>query len=569
MSRKHVVGEQLPAGETNAETLVLSHPFTPEPSASGAHSAPPAVAMVPGHREGATTEAQSLLHTRLSAVSLILLIGYCMYLVRNVFLDSDKHGYTVWVLHVLMVFLNLGVWRWLKRVDHRPLKQLRWAELLIFGSSLVFFVVIEVTGMISCCRIQDQIEAVATMKDVVIMMFMLIVLYGLFIPNTWQRAARVVLPMALLPPLISLFVHVVSPEMRTFYRSVANFERISDNVILLSLGAVIAIYGSHVLNQLRHEVHLARRFGSYQLRSLLGKGGMGEVYLAEHCLLKRPSAIKLIRPEAAGHPGALARFEREVKSTAKLSHPNTIEIYDYGRTDEGTFYYVMEYLRGLSLTTLVDRHGPLPPARVIYLLRQACGALNEAHHLGLVHRDLKPGNLFAARRGGMYDFVKVLDFGLVKAISPEPENLELSHDGMVKGSPLYMSPEQAMGGQDLDGRSDLYALAAVGYYLLTGSPPFEGRSAVEVMVAHARDPVVPLTKVRHDVPRDLEDVLLRCLSKKPADRYVTAWVLEQALASCRCASEWDSRKAQDWWQTHEPAYNMHFAGVEQQTPLPA
>ena len=222
---------------------------------------------------------------------------------------------------------------------------------------------------------------------------------------------------------------------------------------------------------------------------------MGEVYLAEHQLLKRPCAVKLIRPDRVTDPTALARFEREVRLTATLSHPNTVEIYDYGRTEDGTYYYVMEYLPGLSLAELVDRHGPLPPGRAVYLLRQVCQALREAHAAGLIHRDIKPSNIFAARRGGMDDVAKLLDFGLVlpAAWTVAPH---LSEEGQILGTPLFMSPEQAMGGRPLDERSDIYSLGAVAYYLLTGRPPFDADGGLRVMIAHVHDPVVPPSLVQ-------------------------------------------------------------------------
>ena len=226
---------------------------------------------------------------------------------------------------------------------------------------------------------------------------------------------------------------------------------------------------------------------------------MGEVYLAEHRLLKRPCALKVIRPERAGDPRSLERFEHEVRATARLSDPNIVEVYDYGRTEDGTFFYVMEYLHGLSLDELVARHGPMPPGRVIYLLRQACEALAEAHAAGLIHRDLKPANLFAARRGRRYDFVKLLDFGLVEAVAARHE-VGPSRERTVCGTPQYMAPEQITGDRAVDGRCDLYALGGVAYTLLTGRPPFEGETATQVMNAHVRDPVVPPSRHRPDIP---------------------------------------------------------------------
>ena len=246
-----------------------------------------------------------------------------------------------------------------------------------------------------------------------------------------------------------------------------------DAMILLIL-AVGSTFGARTISRLRRQVAEARQLGQYRLRRRIGAGGMGEVYLAEHQLLKRPCAVKLIRPDDAADPKALERFEREVRLTATLSHPNTVEIYDYGRAEDGTYYYVMEYLPGLSLAELVERHGPLPPARAVYLLRQVCGALREAHAAGLIHRDIKPSNIFAARRGGMDDVAKLLDFGLVRPAATA-RAAHLSEEGQILGTPLFMSPEQATGGRELDERSDIYSLGAVAYYLLTGRPPFDGR----------------------------------------------------------------------------------------------
>ena len=261
------------------------------------------------------------------------------------------------------------------------------------------------------------------------------------------------------------------------------------------VGAVLATYTSYVLNSLRQEVHEAKRYGQYQLVSKLGSGGMGDVFLAEHVLLKRPCALKLIRPAAAAEPTALARFEREVKTTASLTHPHTIEIFDYGHTDDGTFYYVMEYLPGLGLDQLLAEFGPLPPGRVIYLLRQACSALAEAHAAGLIHRDLKPGNLYVSERGGLCDFVKVLDFGLVKHVQ-EPNAARLTADHIISGTPQYMAPEQALGSRELDARCDLYALGAIAYHMLCGQPPFQEDNPMAVMIAHAREAIPPLSSHR-------------------------------------------------------------------------
>ena len=237
--------------------------------------------------------------------------------------------------------------------------------------------------------------------------------------------------------------------------------------------------------------------------------------------------------------------------TARLSHWNTVEIFDYGRTEDGTFFYVMEYLPGLSLEDLLRRHGPLPAGRVVHLLRQTCQGLREAHAIGLIHRDIKPGNIFAAQRGGLYDVAKLLDFGLVKPVAEIP-SARLTHEGAISGTPLFMSPEQARGLGDLDARSDIYSLGAVAYTLLTGRPPFEETNPFEVMIAHARDEVVPPSRVRREVPADLEQVILRCLAKKPEDRFPDVESLEQALADCTAAGQWTAANAAHWWHENEP-----------------
>jgi serine/threonine-protein kinase len=272
---------------------------------------------------------------------------------------------------------------------------------------------------------------------------------------------------------------------------------------------------------------------------------MGDVYLAEHCLLKRPCAIKLIRPGSQTDPLALARFEREVRTTAKLTHWNTIGIFDYGRTEDGTFYYVMEFLPGLSLADLVKRFGPLPAGRVIHLLRQTCRALSEAHAAGLIHRDIKPANIFAARLGGTSDVAKLLDFGLVRHASQD-QNIQITQDHAFSGSPLYMAPEQAANSVP-DARSDIYSLGATAYFALTGRVPFEGTNPVHVMIAHARDPVAPPSTLISGIPADLEQIVLRCLAKRPEDRYPDVASLERALAGCADANTWGDAEAERWW----------------------
>jgi len=253
------------------------------------------------------------------------------------------------------------------------------------------------------------------------------------------------------------------------------------------------------------------------------------VYRAEHAFLRRPCAIKLIHPEKAGDPATLERFEREVQATAALTHPNTVQVYDYGRADDGTFYYVMEYLPGVTLEELVKRDGPLEPARAVRLLRQVCGALAEAHAAGLVHRDVKPGNVMVCDRGGRADVAKLLDFGLVLPTELAGDD-RLTQRGAVAGTPAFMSPEQA-GGDDAPGPpADVYAAGAVAYFLLTGRPPFADRAGVKLLAAHLHEVPRSPSELRPGLPADLEAVVLRCLAKAPGDRYPDAAALDVAMA---------------------------------------
>jgi serine/threonine-protein kinase len=359
--------------------------------------------------------------------------------------------------------------------------------------------------------------------------FVVVVGYGVMIPNTGRRCARVVGMLAIVPLAVHLLPMLAGDSIRD--RGPIFLQGVVLSVLYMAAAAAIAIYGSHRIETLRRQASAARRLGQYVLREKLGGGGMGEVYRAEHALLRRPAAIKLIRPERAGDPATLARFEREVQATATLTHPNTVQVYDYGRAEDGTFYYVMEYLPGVTLDGLVARDGPLPPGRAVRLLRQLCGALREAHGIGLVHRDIKPGNVMVCDRGGVPDTVKLLDFGLVRpAVAAADERL--TQEGAVFGTPAYLSPEQAGGHAEPDTRSDVYSLGALAYFLLTGRPPFADRSAVKMLAAHLYETPTPPSAHRAEVPAELDAVVLRCLEKKPGDRCQTVDELDSALAAC-------------------------------------
>lgn len=286
---------------------------------------------------------------------------------------------------------------------------------------------------------------------------------------------------------------------------------------------------------------------------------MGEVWRAEHRLLARPAAVKLIRPEVLGPVDPtqrrvnLQRFEREAQATASMRCPHTVELYDFGVADDGTFYYVMELLNGLDLETLVRRHGPLEAARTVYLLRQLCHSLGEAHDIGLIHRDIKPANVYVCRFGRETDWIKVLDFGMVKRRGETGDSdPKLTADNLVGGTPAYMSPEQALG-DAVDGRSDLYSLGCVAYWMLTGHQVFEGRSPLETMMQHVHQaPVPPSRRTELLIPQDLEAVIMACLAKAPEHRPQTADALTSQLQAIHIEPAWTAERATRWWDTHHP-----------------
>jgi eukaryotic-like serine/threonine-protein kinase len=326
------------------------------------------------------------------------------------------------------------------------------------------------------------------------------------------------------------------------------------SILCLGVLAIVTLT-SRTIFGLRERVREAFQLGQYTLLEKLGEGGMGVVYKARHATLRRPTAIKLLPPERAGEHN-LSRFEREVQLTSQLTHPNTIAIYDYGRSADGVLYYAMEYLDGVDLETLIALDGPQPPARVVHVLTQVCGALAEAHAVGLIHRDIKPGNVLLCQRGGQPDVAKVVDFGLVKELGRTGDSGSSMVDQII-GTPLYMSPEAIVSPNQLDARSDLYAVGALGYFLLTGKPPFSGASALEVCGHHLHSsPQPPSERLGRALPRDLEDLILACLHKEPAQRPESARALAHALEACQLA-RWDLAQAGDWWREHAASIAAH------------
>ena len=323
----------------------------------------------------------------------------------------------------------------------------------------------------------------------------------------------------------------------------------------LMLGVAVVI--SHVVTRLGQQLTKERELGSYRLGELLGSGGMGEVYRATHRMLARPAAIKLIRPEvlAAGSGEAIqlavARFRREAEVAASLRSPHTVELYDFGVTEDQRLYFVMELLEGMDLESLVRAHGPMPQGRVVHVMRQVCESLEEAHVAGLVHRDIKPANIHIGRLGLRYDWVKVLDFGLVKAVGGSGSDSLATEAGFTPGTPAYMAPEMALA-ESVDGRADLYALGCVGYVLLTGLPVFEATTSFQLIVKHLQEaPVPPSRRMAHPVDPGLDDLVMACLAKAPADRPAGAAELARRLADLPIPV-WSEDQAREWWMVHRP-----------------
>jgi serine/threonine-protein kinase len=524
----------------------------------------------PSGDKGLTSEVQYLLRYRLWLASLIFAACNALYAFKYLWEFGSPLGMDPFTLsfQAAVVIVCTGIafasWKWCQASS----TTLRLLELVFLGTATAFigwlhYLIIFKAGHLPAMEEASSLFAWrATTGAIALKWVLLVVIYGTLIPNTWQRAAVIVGALTLLPLALTVVFALAGVASMPFF-----WDNLFSLATMLFIAATVVIFGTHRISELRQQAFQAKQLGQYRLKEKLGSGGMGEVYLAEHVMLRRPCAIKLIRAEQAGNPTNLSRFEREVQATATLTHANTVEIFDYGHTEDGTFYYVMEYLPGLALDDLVERHGPLPPARAVHFLRQVCGALREAHSVGLIHRDIKPSNILACERGGVRDVAKLLDFGLVQGPVLEKSADRLTVQGTILGSPPYMSPEQAAG-KPIDARSDIYGLGGVAYFLLTGRPPFVRETAMEMLLAHAYEAPQSLSQVRADVPEDLEAIVLRCLEKDPAKRFADVHSLERALAGSSCARQWDDEQAAVWWQTRATKDTTVDGAVDQQVTQP-
>jgi serine/threonine-protein kinase len=387
---------------------------------------------------------------------------------------------------------------------------------------------------------------------------------AVFVPSTPRRTAWLGLAIGI-PLVAAVYANFLTVDLDV-WNSHGFFRKIEDASTLArsqsiqigfawALTTLLAAWATRVIYGLRKDVRNAKKLGQYIVEEKLGEGGMGTVYRAQHGMLKRPTAIKLLSPELNA-PEDLDRFRREVQMTAKLRHPNTVTIYDYGRTEDGTFYYAMELLDGVTLVDIVRTEGPLRQSRVIHILRQCAMALHEAHSMGLVHRDIKPNNIMLTQQGGAHDVTKVLDFGLVKNVDSNVDATKTWTEAII-GTPRFMSPEQILEPQSIDARSDLYALGAVGYFLLSGRFVFEGTNPIEICAQHlSAVPDPPSLTGGCDVNPDLERIIMECLEKKPDDRPASGVEIADRLRALPI-ERWSQQQAADWWDMVGAEIKVH------------
>jgi serine/threonine-protein kinase len=514
---------------------------------------------VPGSGTLVNTLTESLLRRRLLSLSLVFLVTGSLWLSAN--LLNQRAFFPIIHIPLLLAIGCMALLLFSKKP--LALTPLRALELLLFGLAAAYVGLQGFAFIDQSAALGDSGMALWGLLRTVSQCVLLVIVYGMFIPNTWRRAAWVVAPLAATPMAVMLFLWGRNPGIAETMALTHSGEFVEAGVLLI-FGAAIAIGGTQIVGHYQTSQVKAKEMGFYRLTERIGVGGMGEVWLAEHEKLVRPAVIKLIRPERLKEGGKEAqrtvrRFEKEAQATAELRSPHTVELYDFGVTSDQTFYYVMEYLNGIDLATLVKKHGPVSPQRTIYLLQQACESLGEAHNHHLIHRDVKPANIFICRMGLSYDFIKILDFGLVKTQTngvsrPQGDmSSELTMEGMTTGTPAFMAPELAVGQDNVDVRSDIYALGCVGYWLLTGELVFQQENPVAMIVDHVNTlPVPPSQRTENNVPEELDRIILKCLEKDPAQRFQTTMELADALSACARPQDWSRDHAESWWKLHYP-----------------
>ena len=436
---------------------------------------------------------------------------------------------------VISIAVSLWLWRYTRRFTCNP----RWALDVALGYQVLLAFGIGIV---------NQWDPQRLLAGRLSWLCVLILIFPMIVPNTPRKTLFASLIAATMDPLGIVVAHLRGLDTPSFAVILWNY---LPNYVC----ALIAVIPSKIMVRLGRHVQRARELGSYRLVELIGRGGMGEVWRATHRMLARPAAIKLIKPEILGAPGGpeagvlIERFRREAEAASALQSPHTIRLYDFGETRAGTFYFVMELLDGLDLETLVRRFGPVPPARVVEILRQTCHSLGEAHDRGLIHRDVKPANIYLCRLGREYDFMKVLDFGLVKYDEDQSimDTIKTNAE-MTTGTPAYMAPEMA-NGEPIDRRADLYALGCVAYWLLTGHLLFDADSPLRMLIQHIQaSPVPPGIRSGRPIPPALEALVMRCLAKKPSDRPASADEILESLDRLAMDSRWTQADAREWWE---------------------
>lgn len=487
----------------------------------------------------------------LAMFSLLVTRGYLMVL-QPIVLSRPTQLLTDGALAVLIIFSGLIMyWQWVKPCAVRNVSKLA----LFYG----------VTGALSISIFENCFPwTTDTYVHGVSWNTAWIIVVSLAVPNRVSVVGGAAALMAAMGP-VGLWLQIQAGSLPAPTPA---------RMALMYLPYLISILWSTVLSgviyQLHRDVAEARDFGSYKLLELIGAGGMGEVWRAQHHYLARPAAVKLIQTRDGSPPSttAVTRFEREARLTAQLRSPHTVQVYDFGLTEDGQMYYVMELLEGITLEQLVRQFGPLSAARAIYLLKQACESLAEAHNLALLHRDLKPGNLVVCRLGLDYDFVKVLDFGLAKSlVGDDTYQATLSMEGQITGTPAYMAPEMISNSATIDTRADIYSLGCVAYWLMTGQLLFDGGTALATAIAHMKDePIPPSQRTELPIPADLEALIMRCLAKNPDERPVSAYELLVELERCADAHGWSNPRAERWWMINRPQAEK---AVDQRKSSPA
>ncbi len=514
------------------------------------------VALHHGSTPRLSSDTAELLRARLRIVVGLFLVDSIVFVARDL-----SHGDTFllwWRVALALCYLLAGV----VLVGSTPLSltRLRALEVAVIAPFTVMLAAYYSRDLLQWALSNDGILAPGQPEALAFPFFVVTVCYAMFIPAGWRRVLAMVGPVSAMPFVVLLVVRAqvmqqAGVPLRLSYLQVSNL------ALLSVFEIVIAVISASTIHSLRAKAFEAKRLGHYQLKKAIGSGGMGEVWEAEHHMLASPAAIKLIRPDmvAAGDTPAaeavLRRFEREAKATASLRSPHTVTVHDFGIAADGTFYYVMEMLPGVDLDRLVRRFGPLEPGRAVHLLRQVCDSLSEAHDRGLVHRDVKPANIFACRLGRSHDFVKLVDFGLAKSHGAALESeASLTQEGSIIGTPAYMAPETVLGKADTGPRADIYSLGCVGYWLLTGEVVFDEETSMAVAVAHVKNaPTPPSQRSNRVIPAALEAVILACLEKDPGNRPQSADEVRRLLDECLPSDgAWDESLAEEWWTMHMP-----------------